>query len=58
MGRGVVEINGVDHLVESGSVIYVPAGVPHQFHNVTESLNVLVVFAPAEGTMKVAAQPK
>ncbi len=51
-GRGVIEIDGADHAVTSGSVVYVPAGVPHHFHKVTEPLQVLVLFAPAEGTAK------
>jgi mannose-6-phosphate isomerase-like protein (cupin superfamily) len=50
-GRGTIEIGGADHAVTSGSVVYVPAGVAHHFHDVTESLQVLVVFAPAEGSI-------
>jgi quercetin dioxygenase-like cupin family protein len=49
-GRGRVTIAGADHGVASGSVAFVPAGVAHHFHAVTEELQVLVVFAPAEGT--------
>jgi hypothetical protein len=29
-------------------VLFVPAGVAHQFHTITEELTLLVVFAPAE----------
>jgi mannose-6-phosphate isomerase-like protein (cupin superfamily) len=54
-GRGLIEIDGTDHTVTSGSVIYVPAGVAHHFHDVTEPLQVLVAFAPPEGSM--AKQP-
>jgi mannose-6-phosphate isomerase-like protein (cupin superfamily) len=50
-GRGSIEIEGADHAVTSGSVVYVPAGVAHHFHNVTEPLQVLVAFAPPEGSM-------
>jgi len=32
------------------SVIYVPAGEPHRFVNLTEPLTVLVIFAPPEGS--------
>jgi mannose-6-phosphate isomerase-like protein (cupin superfamily) len=49
-GRGVIAIAGTDHAVTSGSVAFVPAGAAHHFHTVTEELQVLVVFAPAEGT--------
>jgi len=34
--------------VAPGDVIYVPAGVPHRFHDITEQLRVIVVFAPPE----------
>jgi mannose-6-phosphate isomerase-like protein (cupin superfamily) len=37
-----------DREVTAGSVIFVPAEVPHRFHNITEELTVLVFFAPAE----------
>jgi mannose-6-phosphate isomerase-like protein (cupin superfamily) len=50
-GCGAMEVDGVDHAVTSGPVVYVPAGVPHHFREVTEPLQVLVFFAPAEGTM-------
>ena len=49
-GRGMISIAGVDHAVGTGSVAFVPAGIAHHFHRVTEDLEVLVVFAPAEGT--------
>lgn len=49
-GCGSIEIDGTDQAVSSGSVVYVPAGVAHHFHKVSEPLQVLVVFAPAEGT--------
>ncbi len=32
----------------SGDVIYVPARVPHRFHDITERLELMVVFAPPE----------
>ncbi len=50
-GQGLIEIAGVDHALTSGSVVYVPAGVAHHFHSVTEPLQVLVAFAPPEGTL-------
>ena len=49
-GCGSIEVDGTDHAVSSGSVVYVPAGVAHHFHKVTDPLQVLVAFAPAEGT--------
>ena len=32
------------------SVIFVPAGMPHRFHDITEEVRLLVVFGPAEGS--------
>jgi quercetin dioxygenase-like cupin family protein len=49
-GRGMIAIAGTDHAVTTGSVAFIPAGIAHHFHTVTEELQVLVVFAPAEGT--------
>jgi quercetin dioxygenase-like cupin family protein len=34
--------------VMAGSVIFVPAQVPHAFYDISEELTVLVFFAPAE----------
>lgn len=34
--------------VGPGDTIFVPAGVPHRFHDITEQLRVIVVFAPPE----------
>ena len=36
--------------VAPGMCLFVPANEPHRFHDVTEALEVLVVFGPAEGT--------
>ena len=47
-GRGVMRVGTEDRAVETGSVVYVPPGVQHRFHSITEELRVLVVFAPAE----------
>jgi mannose-6-phosphate isomerase-like protein (cupin superfamily) len=34
--------------VAPGDTIYVPAGVPHRFHDIGEELQLIVVFAPPE----------
>lgn len=47
-GRAALLVDGVDVPVARGSIVHVPAGVPHRFHSITEALLVLVVFAPAE----------
>jgi mannose-6-phosphate isomerase-like protein (cupin superfamily) len=47
-GEGKVSIDGAEHAVRAGSVVYVPARVSHHFHSVTRDLLVLVFFSPAE----------
>lgn len=49
-GRATLDIGDHEHLVHPGSVVYVPARVPHRFHTIEEDLKLLVVFAPAEGS--------
>lgn len=49
-GRGQIQVNGQDHAVAPGSIVFVARGVGHRFHNITEDLITLVFFAPAEGT--------
>ena len=36
--------------VNPGQTVFVPAGVPHQFHDIETELHLLVVFAPRETT--------
>jgi mannose-6-phosphate isomerase-like protein (cupin superfamily) len=35
--------------VRAGDILYVPAGVAHRFHDISEELRAIVVFAPPEG---------
>ena len=49
-GRATLDLGDHEHLVHPGSVVYVPANVPHRFHAIEEDLRVLVFFAPAEGS--------
>jgi quercetin dioxygenase-like cupin family protein len=37
-----------DQLVETGSIIFVPAKAEHRFHTIEEELVLLVFFAPQE----------
>ncbi|MFJ8697038.1 cupin domain-containing protein [Streptomyces roseolilacinus] len=48
-GRGSITVGAETTRVGRGSVVYVPAGVPHRFHHITEDLRVMVVFSPPEG---------
>ncbi|MEV6582144.1 cupin domain-containing protein [Streptomyces sp. NPDC051582] len=47
-GRGSITVAEETTAVARGSVVYVPAGVVHKFHHITEDLRVLVVFSPPE----------
>lgn len=49
-GQGAVRVGQEDREVKSGSLVFVKAGVEHRFHSITEDLNLLVFFAPAEET--------
>ncbi len=46
-GAAMLDVGGERTPVSSGSVAYVPAGVPHRFVEVTDDLRVVVVFTPA-----------
>ncbi|MCS0635167.1 cupin domain-containing protein [Streptomyces sp. LP05-1] len=48
-GRASITVGAETSRVGRGSVVFVPAGVPHRFHHITEDLRVLVVFSPPEG---------
>ena len=47
-GRARLSMADQDQPVGPGSVLFVAGTVPHRFHDVTERLSVLVLFAPAE----------
>lgn len=47
-GRAAITVGEETTAVARGSVVYVPAGVAHRFHHVTEDLRVMVVFSPPE----------
>ncbi|MEV7541432.1 MULTISPECIES: cupin domain-containing protein [unclassified Streptomyces] len=47
-GRASITVGEETTTVANGSVVYVPAGVPHRFHHITEPLKVMVVFSPPE----------
>lgn len=49
-GRGMIRVGEEDQPVGPGTVVFVPAQVPHQFHTITADLTILVIFAPAEYT--------
>lgn len=45
-GRASITVGMETTQVGRGSVVYVPAGVAHKFHHITEDLRVMVVFSP------------
>ena len=47
-GRAMLRVGTADRPVAAGSIVFVPAGVAHRVHSISEELAVLVVFAPAE----------
>ncbi len=42
-----------DLAVAPGDILFVPAREAHQFHQITDALEVLVFFAPPEGSRKL-----
>lgn len=55
-GRGRLRVGPVDHAVEPGTLAFVGARMDHRFHDITEDLTLLVVFAPAEGSSPAEAR--
>ena len=51
-GRAHIRVGEEDRAVEPGSVVFVPARVPHRFHSIESELSALVFFAPPEGSAK------
>ncbi len=49
-GRAKFTANGKTVDVAASVCLFVPALEPHGFHDITEALEVLVVFGPAEGS--------
>ena len=47
-GRAWISVGNEERAVAAGDVVFVAATVPHSFHDISEDLEVAVVFAPAE----------
>jgi mannose-6-phosphate isomerase-like protein (cupin superfamily) len=47
-GRGKIRVADEDRDVQPGSMVFVAAHAEHRFHSITEDMNILVFFAPAE----------
>ena len=49
-GRSQFSAGEETRSVGPGDTIFVPAGMPHRFHDIIEELRLIVVFAPPEGS--------
>jgi mannose-6-phosphate isomerase-like protein (cupin superfamily) len=49
-GRARITVGEETRDVRPGSLVFVAAEAPHRFHDITERLQLLVVFGPAEGS--------
>ena len=47
-GSATITVGDEERAVAPGSLVFVGAGVAHRFHDITERLELLVVFGPAE----------
>lgn len=55
-GQGAIRVGNEDQAVQSGSIVFVPADLPHHFHSIKEEMQILVVFAPAEYSLRPEQQ--
>jgi mannose-6-phosphate isomerase-like protein (cupin superfamily) len=47
-GRAKIRVGEVDHPVQPGTVLFVPAKAVHYFHDISEELILVVFWAPPE----------
>jgi len=45
-GAARIQVGDEDREIRAGSIIFVETDAPHRFHSITETLTLLVVFAP------------
>ena len=55
-GRAALFVEGTEHSVEPGSLLFVPAGAEHRFHDIVEELVLVVFWAPPEGSVAAASE--
>ena len=51
-GRGRFTAGGDTQDIAPGDTLFVAKAVPHRFHDITEELQLIVVFAPPEDSLK------
>jgi len=49
-GRSMFHVTGGEHPVKPGTLLFVPAGAEHRFHDIEEELILVVFWAPPEGS--------
>jgi mannose-6-phosphate isomerase-like protein (cupin superfamily) len=52
-GDATFKVGDEDHPVQAGSLLFVPAGVAHYFHDITEELVLVVFWAPPERSVQL-----
>lgn len=56
-GKARITVGGEDRPVSAGSIVFVPIGVEHHFHDIEEDMKVLVFWAPPRHARRPAASP-
>lgn len=56
-GAASLRVGDTDLAVTAGSVVYVQAGVTPHFFDISATLDVLTIFAPAEAVPTIQVQP-
>jgi mannose-6-phosphate isomerase-like protein (cupin superfamily) len=51
-GQATLRVGAEDHPVQPGSLLFVPALVPHHFHDISEELILVVFWAPPEKSVE------
>jgi mannose-6-phosphate isomerase-like protein (cupin superfamily) len=51
-GTATLRVAGVDHAVQAGTLLFVPAEVVHFFHDIIEELVLIVFWAPPEHSVQ------
>ena len=51
-GRASFRVGVDEHAVEPGTLLFVPAGAAHFFHDIAEELILVVFWAPPEGSVE------